>query len=216
MGPILSRFGGFIGMTAMKRLRPKEFTKRQPFTPVWPTRSGMPSDPHVGWPSNNLWISCGKLPKLRLISRSKLLKARIFLFHRVSVWWKHISGWFSRLALSGFHPLPFLRQWLRRPGNAAPNDRHMRVRIGPIGSLTAESAGTKASQCCRNQCCTGHVHDRCKRMTPSKNQACCLQLVTISWMPRHLCRRIPTVSKRVGVSASSKRSENDWRREVPT
>ena len=51
MGPILSRFGGFIGMTAMKRLRPKEFTKRQPFTPVW---SGMPSDPHVGWPSNNL------------------------------------------------------------------------------------------------------------------------------------------------------------------
>src|SRR5262245_19246479 len=91
----------------------------------------------------------------------------------------------------------------------------MRGRIGPIGSLTAESAGTKASQCCRNQCCTGHAHKRRKRRIPNENPASFPQLVTISWMLRHLCHKIPTVSKRVGVSASSRQSENDEPGEKP-
>ena len=96
----------------------------------------------------------------------------------------------------------------------------MRGRIGPIGSLTVESAGTKASQCCQNQCCTGHAHKRCKRRIPNENPASFPQLVTISWMLRHLhpCRKIPTVSKRVGVSAFSRQSENDlvWRKAQPS
>ena len=38
-----------MGLTAIKRLQPKEFTKRQLFSPCWLTRSGTRSDPHVVW-----------------------------------------------------------------------------------------------------------------------------------------------------------------------
>jgi hypothetical protein len=93
----------------------------------------------------------------------------------------------------------------------------MRGRIGPIASSTARSAGTKASRCCRNHCCTGSLLERQKQMMSESQSS--PHLATISWMLRHLCRRtIPTVSKRVGVGSSSKQSESDtgWVCENPS
>jgi hypothetical protein len=81
------------------------------------------------------------------------------------------------------------------PNNAAPNGRQTRGRIGPIGSLTAEDAGTRAKPCSRNRRCIGLECD--KSMMVVESPFFQRIITTFSTLKRPF-QTIPMASKRVG------------------